>query len=250
MRDVSFDTGQIIFREGDAADAVYLLRSGAVEVVRESQATEIRLAVLGEGELFGEISVIRGEARSTTLRALGPASAVEIPREAFLKAFPDDNPLALKVLRGLCGRLINSNDMMVDGQVRRGVGEEDLRRVRLLPDSPEVGAQIGEDGVAITAFPFEVGGHIRAGVSPSHRTHGLSLRHADEQRISNPQFSLEFVAGRLHLRDLGSRLGTVVNDVRLARFEETDIIPLDLGESRVQTGGEDSPYRFRLLVEG
>ena len=64
------------------------------------------------------------------------------------------------------------------------------------------------------------------------------------------QFCIEFIAGRLHLRDLGRRLDTQVDDTRIAREEENDIMPLELGESRVRVGGADSPYRFRLLVEG
>ena len=86
MREVSYEAGEVIFREGDSAEAVYLLRDGEVEVLRRSDGDEVRIAVIGEGELFGEISVIRGEARSTTLRAICPARAVEIPRAAFLKA--------------------------------------------------------------------------------------------------------------------------------------------------------------------
>ena len=41
-----------------------------------------------------------------------------------------------------------------------------------------------------------------------------------------------------------------VNDTRVARFEDSDMIALELGESRVRIGGTDSPYRFRLVVEG
>lgn len=250
MREVSFEAGQTIFREGEQAESVYLLRSGEVEVVRQSERDEVRIAVIGEGELFGEIAVIRGQTRSTTLRALGPASALEIPRADFLKAFPDDNPLTLKILRTLCGRLLDTNDMMMDLRSQKGIAEDDLRRIRLLPDSDEVAAQIGRDGLIVGEFPFEVGCHDLPGQKPSQSAQGLTLRHTASHHLETRQFVLEFHRGRLHLRDLASRLGTLVNDTRVAHFEDSTSIPLEFGESRIRTGGTDSPYRFRLLVEG
>ena len=249
MREVSSDASEIIFREGDAADAVYLLRAGEVEVVRENQGAEVRITVLRDGEIFGEMSVLRSEPRSTTLRALVKTRAVAIPMTAFFEAFLQDSPFTLKVLCTLCGRLIDTNEMMIESQAPASVTADDFRRIRLLPDSNAIAAQIGAEGVSIDAFPFEVGGHIRAGKPPRRSSHGLTLRHAGDHHIATRQFCLEFLAGRLHLRDLGSPLGTLVNDTRVARFKESDIVPLDLGETLVQASGEDSPYRFRLLVE-
>ena len=55
--------------------------------------------------------------------------------------------------------------------------------------------------------------------------------------------------GRLMVRDLGSYLGTVVNGTRIAHFEQSASADLLFGDNSVQTGGLDSAYRFRIIVE-
>jgi small-conductance mechanosensitive channel/CRP-like cAMP-binding protein len=63
-----FDIGQVICVENDPSDEFYIILSGAVEVF--SEKTNQSIATLGEGEFFGEISLLMGIPRTATVRTL------------------------------------------------------------------------------------------------------------------------------------------------------------------------------------
>ena len=67
--------------------------------------------------------------------------------------------------------------------------------------------------------------------------------------MSAQQFAIEDREGHLVLRDLGSVLGTLVNETRIAEFEESLVAPLRFGANKIQSGGAKSRYRFTLLVK-
>ena len=70
-----FAEGQILFREGDAADGVFRLLSGYVDVLRELDGDPILLGTVGAGQFIGEMGVVENRPRSATARA---ASEVEV----------------------------------------------------------------------------------------------------------------------------------------------------------------------------
>lgn len=69
LKPVRFKAGEIIFREGDPADFFYLIESGQVEIVKKVGREEALIALLGEGDFFGEMALLRGTERSATARA-------------------------------------------------------------------------------------------------------------------------------------------------------------------------------------
>ena len=67
----SFPSGVRVFHEGDHSDACYLVRSGDLRVTREhSDGRAIALATLGPGDIFGELAMFDGEARSASVETL------------------------------------------------------------------------------------------------------------------------------------------------------------------------------------
>jgi putative peptide zinc metalloprotease protein len=82
---VTCEAGQEIIREGDPADAFYLVQSGRVGVVgRREDGTEYSIATLGPGSPFGEQALVTGEPRSATVRALEPTTLLRLGRDGFL----------------------------------------------------------------------------------------------------------------------------------------------------------------------
>src|SRR5205085_207492 len=75
--------GQIVVREGDPSDGVYLISEGAARVVRQAgNARETMLAMLGPGDIFGEMA--SGDVpRMATVRASGRLTAVRVSWEAL-----------------------------------------------------------------------------------------------------------------------------------------------------------------------
>jgi NADH dehydrogenase len=76
-----YEAGQVIVRQGDVGTAMYIVRSGEVEVVREADGTTEVLARLGPGSHFGEVAVLRDVRRTATVRAAGPVEVLRLSRD-------------------------------------------------------------------------------------------------------------------------------------------------------------------------
>ncbi len=68
------DAGFTVFREGESARNMYVLINGEMEVLKKSQGgIDARVALLGPGDWFGEMSILDVQPRSATIRALAPS---------------------------------------------------------------------------------------------------------------------------------------------------------------------------------
>jgi signal transduction histidine kinase len=97
--------GDVLIREGDQADALYVVLAGELDVTKRADRSEIPLARVGPGALQGEIAALEGGRRLATVRAATPAEVLRIPVDAvraFLAAGPD---VALAVIRTAVMRL-------------------------------------------------------------------------------------------------------------------------------------------------
>ncbi|MHB1128108.1 MAG: peptidase domain-containing ABC transporter [Bacillota bacterium] len=79
---VSFSSGQYIFHEGGEGDSFYLIRSGELEVVKESLGDKI-VNRLGKGDFFGELALITGAPRAAGIRANTEASLFRLDKADF-----------------------------------------------------------------------------------------------------------------------------------------------------------------------
>ncbi len=71
--------GATLFREGEDANAMFVVINGEVEVLKKSKrAVEARVAVLGPGDWFGEMSIVDIQPRSATVRALAPSRLLRV----------------------------------------------------------------------------------------------------------------------------------------------------------------------------
>lgn len=113
-RDVA--AGEVIFRQGDAADMAYLIEAGTIQIRHDGPGEcEARpLALLGPGEVFGELGVIDGEPRSATAVAQTPARLVTVRAEKIQQSIARSDPFFAELMRKLVGRLRNSRSMDVD----------------------------------------------------------------------------------------------------------------------------------------
>lgn len=83
LRREHYEPGQTVFHEGDVGDCVFVIVSGAAEVVRERGTESARIACLGQGEVFGEMALLGSNVRSATVRCLEPMTLLRLPRRDF-----------------------------------------------------------------------------------------------------------------------------------------------------------------------
>src|SRR5262245_9661729 len=80
-----FRRGEVLFHEGDPGNALFLIQSGQVKILRVTDEGEDRiLHVLGPGEYLGELSLVDGAPRSATAQALDPVETLTLHRDDFL----------------------------------------------------------------------------------------------------------------------------------------------------------------------
>jgi potassium-dependent mechanosensitive channel len=97
-----FAAGQIVFKENDPGESFYIILSGQVEIFSEKKGTS--LSLLKAGEFFGEISLLTGMPRPSTVRALEETSLFIVDRTALQKLLKDHKGLAEQIAQRLVER--------------------------------------------------------------------------------------------------------------------------------------------------
>jgi CRP/FNR family cyclic AMP-dependent transcriptional regulator len=107
----SYEAGQVVFREGDAGDTCFVVRSGAARVTRRhSDGRVITLTELRPGAIFGELAMFGGETRSATVEVLEPTRALGILAADLRRLIMRHPEIGLKMLEGLANRLRAANE--------------------------------------------------------------------------------------------------------------------------------------------
>ena len=109
-RELSFPAGDVIFREGDPGDGIYIVKEGRVQIGAVMGNGDRRaLSLVGPGELFGEMAVLDNEPRSATALAEDDTTAYFIPRQELLQLLERIPQLSACLVREISRRLRDFN---------------------------------------------------------------------------------------------------------------------------------------------
>lgn len=97
--------GEVIIRQGNTGDSMYVVQSGRVEVIQSSETGEQHLAFLEAGDFFGEMAVFEKEVRSATVRAVGESRVLKIDKKTLLRRIREDPLLAVNLLKTMSHRI-------------------------------------------------------------------------------------------------------------------------------------------------
>jgi CRP/FNR family cyclic AMP-dependent transcriptional regulator len=102
----AYPKNSTIIAAGDPTDAMYIVVSGRLKVVMsDKQGQEVILAILSQGEFFGEMGLIAQAPRSATVTTIEPCELLTITRADFNKCLQGNFDLTMNVIRGLVKRL-------------------------------------------------------------------------------------------------------------------------------------------------
>lgn len=258
--------GETLFREGDASTYVCRILAGEAEIVKQAGRRGIVLGVARAGEYIGEMGVLEGQPRSATVRARGRLEVEIVGRDAFLARVAEDSVLAFHLLRRLSERLKATGEAFAEAMLSfddtaagdNGADEVSepgvdanvraiLPPLQLFPNSAEIDRLLPSTGIRITRLPYVVGRTLEPGEAAPVSV-DLDLPDEPPYRLSPAHFAIGASRGRYVVRDLGSMLGSDVNDNCIGRFFGHDDAALAEGDNIVVAGGLDSPWRFRLRV--
>jgi CRP/FNR family transcriptional regulator, cyclic AMP receptor protein len=109
----AFEPSQVVFREGDASDTCYIVRSGRARAVREhSGGRTITLATFGPGDIFGELALFEDERRSATVEAIEPTSVVAVLGPDMRRLMVEHPGISARLVIALGRRLRETNERL------------------------------------------------------------------------------------------------------------------------------------------
>lgn len=144
------NTGKVLFKDGDPGDEMYLIKSGKIRISKAAGDVEKTLAILKEGDFFGEMSVIDGSPRSATATAIEPVELVIFDREVFMNQVRE-NPLMEYILHTLIKRLRETDEQIQYLLIKN----EEKRLVAMLLTRAREGTQMDKGILINLSFSYE-----------------------------------------------------------------------------------------------
>lgn len=258
--------GAVILREGSFSEDALLIISGSVEVRSGKGSRQMLLARLGPGSFVGEMSLVMERPHNATVVALEETVLRPIGRSAFLRLLQRDPAKVFPILRVIFERLRTMNDkyLLLAGHVLqleevRGTKREPSSRspkpaatrtfhARLEGITPQAVGSLGGKPLELKTVPFKIGRADRMDRLDPFAYDDLSLTDKEPFNVSRNHCSINLSGqGRFFIMDRGSRLGTLVNGVRVGGG---GLNQLNLSRSNniIVLGNADSPFQYRVIL--
>jgi small-conductance mechanosensitive channel len=133
-----FGAGEVLMRQGEAGETMYIIRHGHVEVIAHGAAGSDRhLATMGSSQVVGEAALFTGEARTATIRALDDVEVIEISRDGLTRLFKQSPNTAKAISEIVSTRLNERQEALaesIEGNGRRGHSRWLLGKMREIFD--------------------------------------------------------------------------------------------------------------------
>ena len=148
----AYEKGQMILLEESQGETFFIIVSGAVKVTRLSDdGREVILAILGESDFFGEMSLLDGEGRSANIVANEDAEVLTLSRRDFLDCLETYPKIAISLLEELAIRLRTSDQHIESLSLS---DSEHRIAITLIRFAQELGT-IKQGDVKISNLPFQ-----------------------------------------------------------------------------------------------
>jgi CRP/FNR family cyclic AMP-dependent transcriptional regulator len=158
-----FSAGEVLFREGERGDEMYVIQSGLVRIVKRVGGEYRSLATLGRGEFIGEMAILNGRPRTATALVLEDARCLVIDAATLEQMLNDNAEIALRLVKKLARRLDSADEMIQmllnpDPQARvllalrrhaESFGDETPQGVHLHGSAADIAREGGVDGAQV-----------------------------------------------------------------------------------------------------
>lgn len=238
---VAYEFGEVLVREGDAADAILIVRTGRARIVRRGpDGEEVALGSIGPGAVVGELAVLRDQPRSATVRATTPITADRLSA-AVLRALVASEQGAAQLLEEAARRYEISDLLRLASPLARVAGQvlDDLV-ARLEPVVLRADATLMSVGELADALYLVESGRLVVEVADGAGTRPVGfLRRGD-------------VTGERGVVTRTRRDATVraIEDCRLLRLSATDLDAVVAAHPALRTSLEQlaDSYDHQALV--
>lgn len=111
---LSYSDGDVLFRQGDAGDAAFVIISGQAEISIATDEGPFVVARLSDHDFVGEIAILCDVPRTATVTAVTNLEALCISKDLFFRMIKEFPEIAIEVMRELAHRLENTNSRLRD----------------------------------------------------------------------------------------------------------------------------------------
>ena len=115
LKEIELTRGDVLFREGEPGDRLYIVGSGKIKLGRRAlDGRENLLAILGPGEMLGELTLFDPGNRTATATAVADTTVYELDHADMIDWINLHPAVAIHLLQALASRLRHTNDVMGD----------------------------------------------------------------------------------------------------------------------------------------
>ena len=111
---LSYSDGDVLFHQGDAGDAAFIIISGQAEISIDTDEGPLVVARLSDHDFVGEIAILCDVPRTATVTAVTNLEALRIAKELFFRLIKEFPEIAIEVMRELAHRVENTNTRLRD----------------------------------------------------------------------------------------------------------------------------------------
>jgi len=148
-RDLEYRRGDVLFREGDDPDELFVVVSGRIAIANKSiDGRESMVALMEEGDLFGEMGLFDGKGRSAEARALETSVVTAIHYDPVRSLYQEDPALLWRVVAMLAGRLRTMDAALADSVFLDVTGRTAKRLLGLAGEEDEFSLPITQEELA------------------------------------------------------------------------------------------------------
>ncbi len=202
-----FEAGEVVYREGEAANEAYLLEEGRVRLIKRVRGAERSLMVLKPGDLFGESALLVGAPRSSTAIALVPGVALALDQTTLQNLLEHNPTVAARIVQQLVRRLRDAEDQIEIMMLSDTQSKVVSALLKLAQQSREAGPAAGAASFSIS--PMELSTRVGLDVDTVKRA-VQQLRESQYLRVSDERLEVPDIEA---LRRLYGLLG-VKDEIR------------------------------------
>ena len=135
----SFRKDNMVLIEEEVGSTMFIILDGRVKISRISdEGREVILSIMSEGDFFGEMSILDGQARSANVVTLEDSTIMIIHREDFLRMMHDYPQIAINLLKELAHRLRRSDSQIKSLSLQNATGKVASTLLRIADDSGKI----------------------------------------------------------------------------------------------------------------